>query len=615
MREKIEELRAQAEEKDDNNTKHFAEKALDSLNEIDWRKQTRLPGIPCLVIEDNGRGMTGCENGPIVEKSDFDSFFFHMGQSNKTGTDGGSKGRGKSAFTCISDPRTIFVFTRTEKGTGFAGSTYLATRSIDRNNKILPYGYYIKFDGLPCAIHEEDNDPLYKLLEKKDLGTKIVILGFNAAKDKNPYAWKDYAAEAVLRNCGYLLVSGKLEVEIGNKNDGPGYHFISKDTLDDEINKLPKSMKNEAKSDIRNQMQNLRQTPVNFSILEENDTQLYLTISPDANSTIYYSRANGIKITSPKKKFGKPFSANVVCSGTQIDKTIRLGEDVTHTNLRTVNISDPKDIKAFDDAHKSLIDTITKYLIEVTNQDLSVPSEVIGLNNYLQNFRSVPIGDSVPTYKPVITIKTKNNKNGDKERGRGESFPGDLSNDPLSREIKTGTPGNGHSGNTGNAPTFAFFPIGNIPYDSKGNKNVKKLQIDLAGKVSVTASNIPGVYHVTIYPTDYDISDEYIYFQLVSETDNRPNSDKLYFKSFDILDVFNVNGVPFTDAAYFKANITKIAADGINVQRFPRSVYGPIVKPAANIVSFDVKLENSRGRTVYLCLTDINNTDYYEKVG
>ena len=171
----IEDLMSQAKRKGDKNIKNFAEKAIASLKGIDWRKQTQMPGVNCLVIEDNGRGMTGCESGPVKEKCDFDSFFFHMGQSNESGTDGGSKGRGKSAFTCISDPRTIFVFTRTEKGTGFAGSTYLATRSIDRKTKILPYGYYVikDADGNPCAIHEENNDPLYKKLARKPTASAV----------------------------------------------------------------------------------------------------------------------------------------------------------------------------------------------------------------------------------------------------------------------------------------------------------------------------------------------------------------------------------------------------------------------------------------------------------
>lgn len=454
-----------------------------------------------------------------------------------------------------------------------------------------------------------------KLFEKKSTGTKVIILGFNAAKDKNQYAWKNCAAEAVIRNCGYLLAQGKLEVEIGIMGKGPDHHYISKDTLDTEIAKLLSSAKSEARADIQNQIKNLRQTPIYFSIMEENDTELYLTISPDANNSISYSRANGIKITSTKKRFGKPFSANVVCSGKLIDQIIRLGENETHKILSVNNISDPQDIKLFESTYKKLVDTISDYLSKVTSEETLPPSHVFGLSNYLVDYRSAQIGNSAPTYKPIITLKGSKSKNGDRERGTGTPAPGNPPTDSTLINVKTGKKGLGHSGHKGNNPTIAIFPGGNIPYDAQGNMDVKKLQMDLEGKMSVSATSTPGIYHVTIYPTEYDIVNEFIYFQFASETDDKPNSKSRFLSSIRILDVFNVNGIAFSGAATYKADINKTAFIGVKAEKIPRCIYGPIIKPAANMVSFDVKLKDTKDRAVYLCLTDFNIIEYFTKIG
>ena len=559
------------------------------------------PGLRVFCAEDfNTKGMRGAESGKIT--GDFDAFVFAEGITTKTNAeDGGSRGEGKSSFYNISDIQTIFVATKTEDGEAFAGINEMATRKTGDGKTYDSAGNYIKTiknengELEPHAIHLKDNDSIYELFKRDEIGTTIVIPGFNVEPD----IWQKEAVQSVLTNFMAPILNGELTVEIVKPFGKP--IEINAETAKNVIEEYIKKDKNQKNRDlVVNQYNALTKgTVIPLSVLEENDAELHLYIDKETNNHYIVSRNIGMLVENSHLKTDRNFTAYVRCYGTKLNELLRISEDGRHLKWDESNVREEgkrAEVRAtIDKLEKTIKDTIRK--LTETQKGNSV--EAYGLD------KVIPFDDgnnksNAPDYIPYISER----KNFDKRKGTFST-----ENDDENPQDKTWTDRKQQKEQKKKKQTSQLPFFGATAEETEDTKKKRKQRPEF--NVETICGGNSETIQVELPVSDSDMDEHYLYFQFASERYITPKikGKDSFNLSAKIIDAEQTNGIPNADAKPME--IDYALKDCFSK---PRYIYGPITKPAGCIASFIVTIDNPLSLPVYSCLLKIENISQYKEM-
>ena len=164
--------------------------------------------ISVLQVSDyNTTGLTGCDDPK--ENSAWFSMVTSEGVSNKSGSDGGSYGIGKSSIYAASSLRTVFFNTYDIDGKSAAEGVSKLTRFELNGDKKFGLGYYGELDSKGLTKSCESIDELDELSFRNEYGTDIFIMGFNKYSN-----WKETIIISLLENFLLAIYNSELEVTV-----------------------------------------------------------------------------------------------------------------------------------------------------------------------------------------------------------------------------------------------------------------------------------------------------------------------------------------------------------------------------------------------------------------
>lgn len=196
-------------------------------------------GFKYLVVEDfETSGLEGDVNRhqdpppDATEKNDFYYFWRNVGRSGKKEGDRGKWGLGKHVFPASSAIQSFLGLTRrqSDPGTYLMGQSVVGVHEIGGESR-SGYGYYAEYiDETDKDFATPVADPVkiaelvadFKLKRKDQPGFSIIIPFLREIE-------KERLVRAVIRNYFYAILSGELEVNVG---DSSGEERVAPDTIE-----------------------------------------------------------------------------------------------------------------------------------------------------------------------------------------------------------------------------------------------------------------------------------------------------------------------------------------------------------------------------------------------
>lgn len=478
--------------------------------------------IPILRISDfNTTGLTGSDDKE--ENSAWFSMVCSEGVSNKSGSNSGSYGIGKSSIYAASSLRTVFFNTYDKEGKSAAqGVSKLAT-FITNGAKKFGNGFYgnLQLDGSTtcCEVIDELEDINYR----DDYGTDIYIMGFNDYSN-----WQDKIIVSLLENFLLAIYNGELEVKIQDT-------MISKNNLKKLLDKY-KDFQDGCTSAF-----NYYQVLISDENVYENadlfknisgKVKLKVVIFKDslANRTVLMSRSNGMKLFDKNRISSSiQFSGILTMEGDSLNQYFARMEDPTHTCWQPDRYDQENKIKEAEKVLKILNKWIKDIIIQKGTESYGEEIDIKGMEGLLPEFYELSVNKKKHEFlenqkskvtvnrknksKQSINIKTSTNGSayyeyegtGALDDG-GEYYTKDV---PYNEQSKTKNgEGASHQGNDeeGNRPIIKFSEVNNFKkriFVSDINKNEYtirltvnqniedcRLQIYIAGETTNIDANI-----------------------------------------------------------------------------------------------------------------------------
>lgn len=181
-----------------------------------WHDDAGLDGTGALVIEDYGTaGLTGSVADDAT--GNFAYFWRCIGESGKSGSEGGRWGVGKRVFTDASNLCAVFGYTvREDDGRRMLmGQAVLKNHTLESSNYV-PHGFFANFDEDGLQLPSESNDDIsafknvFGLERKNEPGLSLVIPCPDAAITERGLI------EATVFNYFYPILTNHLFVEIND---------------------------------------------------------------------------------------------------------------------------------------------------------------------------------------------------------------------------------------------------------------------------------------------------------------------------------------------------------------------------------------------------------------
>jgi hypothetical protein len=322
--------------------------------------------IPILIASDyNTRGLEGVGKYDSAWHALAHSDGTSVGKSNDSA---GSYGIGKNAPFACSDLSMVFYNTYAiDENRAFQGSARLATILKD-GKKTQGTGHYLYIENSDNwrPIQETDGCDFLKEFNRTEHGTDIIIVGFNGMGEEEN--WADQITRAVASSFFLAVQEKKLVVELPDCKI-----IIDSDSLPNIIEKYKDSPKGEVKK-IYEWYQTLSAPDggqaINFSVLEENDVQLFLKTDNDYHNQVSFFRSSGMRVGEKGYRNSAHFAAVIVIRGEAMNKLLRKAEPVRHNRWDSKLIEDKEESKK---AKKS-IDEIYRKIRAVLHEKAEVES-------------------------------------------------------------------------------------------------------------------------------------------------------------------------------------------------------------------------------------------------
>lgn len=497
----------------DRNNKKSIEFFANACNVLDGNR------IPVLCVSDyNTTGLTGSDDP--MEDSAWFSMVSSEGVSNKSGSNSGSYGIGKSSIYAASSLRTVFFNTYDKDGKSAAEGVSKLTTFESNGIKKFGQGFYGELDSNSLTKCCESIDELDDLSFRNEYGTDIFIMGFNDYSD-----WKETIIISLLENFLLAIYNGELEVEVQD-------FVVNNDTLGSLLEKY--------KDKCPSAYIYYEVLRSNEEVIEKNDlfpnllgtVSLKVKIFKDslANRTVLMSRSNGMKLFDKDHISGSiQFSAILTMHGDTLSQYFARMEDPTHTNWEPDRYEQENLIK---EARKNLSilnkwikDTIIQKGTETYGEEVEIKgiegllpafSDLISNKNKretLENRKSKVTVNKKKKDSPSINIQTEIGGSSYYEyedtgilEENGDLSTKDVPHNANSEEKNgEGAPTNGKEGD-GNRPIIKFAQVNNykkrifISNASKNEYTIKmtvnhdiedcRLQVFISGETSSVDANV-----------------------------------------------------------------------------------------------------------------------------
>ena len=478
--------------------------------------------ISVLRISDfNTTGLTGSDD--IKENSPWFSMVCSDGVSNKTGTNSGSYGIGKSSIYAASSLRTVF-FNTYDKDDKVATQGVSKLASFESNGyKKFGTGFYGNIQNNGSTKCCEGIDELDDIYYREEYGTDIFIMGFNNYSD-----WKDKIIASLLDNFLLAIYNGNLEVKVQDV-------LVNKNTLSDLLDLYKDKFSNCQSAFYYFKVLNADENVYQNSELIKNISgtiNLKVVIFKDGspNRTVLMSRSNGMKLFDKNRISSSiQFSAILTMEGEQLNQYFARMEDPTHTSWQADRYDQEQKIKEAEKVLKDLNRWIKNTIVQKGTESYGEEIDVKGMEGLLPEFYELSTNkkkhEALENKKSKVTVNKKDrtkpsssiksDEKGDsyfEAEGTGVLDPlGGLETKDVPRNKSShhkggnGAPVNGAEGD-GNRPITKFIQINNFKkrifisdvdkneYTIKltVNQNIDncRLEVNVAGETSTIEATV-----------------------------------------------------------------------------------------------------------------------------
>lgn len=514
--------------------------------------------ISVLRISDyNTTGLIGCDDPKEI--SPWYSMVCSEGVSNKSGSNSGSFGIGKSSIYAVSSLHTVFFNTYDQDGKSAAqGVSKLASFIAADGEKKYGNGFYgiKKQDG--STKYCENINELDNIYYRNDYGTDIFIMGFYNYAD-----WKDKIILSLLDNFLLAIYNSRLEVKVQDV-------VVNKATLHSLIHEYRLKMTNNWSVYQYYQVLKSDEIPyekegliagvpglIKLKVLIFNDSS--------ANRTVLMSRSNGMKLFDKNGISGNiQFSAILTMEGDELNYYFARMEDPTHTKWEPDRYEQEKKIKEAIKVKKDLFKWVKDTIVQKGIESYGEEVDVKGMDGLLPEFYDLSPNkkrhEFLENKKSKVTVKKKEKKKDSinfKTKTQGDSYyeyedTGELDVDGNEDTIdvphnpKSNTKGakGGHAmgkDGQGNRPIKKFLAVNN--YKKRifvSNSNSNEFTIRLTVNQNIEDSRLQVFMSTESSKVDANILSAYSDNQTLKISNNTIHIGKLY-KGFSKVIKFKID--------------------------------------------------------------------------
>lgn len=333
--------------------------------------------IPVLVASDyNTKGLTGAY-ADEEEKSPWRALAHTDGASVAKDSDSaGSYGIGKNApFACTALSMVFYNTFAVDNARAFQGTARMATLKIN-GKKTVGTGHYLYLidDENWRPIKEGDGCSFLDEFSRERHGTDIIVVGFNETDN-----WINRMIHAIVSNFFLAIHEGKLIVTVQDR-------VINAEELPGIIEQYKDSRKIEDKT-VYECYQALispdANAPIELSILEENDVELYLKSNNEYHNRVAYFRTSGMRIRLLKAKSYQPCSAVIVIRSKRLNEVLRKAEPPRHNKWDPTLIKHDDKLKTLAQEALDNLDTMLREELRKKYERTGAGSQDSGEGDYL----------------------------------------------------------------------------------------------------------------------------------------------------------------------------------------------------------------------------------------
>ncbi len=340
------------------------------FNEI--RSLKWLQELAVLKISDyNTCGLTGARANKH-EKSAWRALVHSDGVSEKGDTSGGSYGIGKNAPFACSRLRTVFYNTYAVDGVkAFQGTARLMTHQNEDGQDTVGIGNFVNSET-NGPVFEHDECAFRDLFPRNQYGTDVIIVGFNKYDD-----WQSIIEKAIVKNFFVSIYESKLVVYVGDR-------LINKERIDEIIRKYIVGDKEMlAVKELYEALSYSDHRVEITSIMEENDTELFIRIDEGYNRRIAETRNSGMVVVSKTKKASKAYSAVLIARGKELNKVLKSTEPPRHDKWDPGIIQDVNERGRAKSIKRKMDDWMNTTIDEVCKSDAGREIDPDGMSQFL----------------------------------------------------------------------------------------------------------------------------------------------------------------------------------------------------------------------------------------
>lgn len=531
--------------------------------------------IPILIAGDyNTKGLSGSRSKEL--SSAWEALTGSDGVSVKSDKNsGGSYGIGKNApFACSSLSMVFYNTVDEDNESAFIGVARLATllnSDGKPTQRVGKYQYNDDVNEIWNPIFGSDKNSFRDCFTRNERGTDVIIVGFTEQHD-----WMKNITKAVLKNFFVAIKEEKLIVEL---KDGLEKQVIDGNTISQFFDDLGAYKDMVKTSELYEAFTNpgFHET---FSVLQDNDVEVYIKIDNDFKRTIANFRGSGMFVGSYYKMILQHYAVVVIIRGQELGELLRATEPPKHDEWDVDQIeysNKPKRDKA-SNSIKVIKDTVFKFLkSQCKNQGEDIV-DAAGVGEYIpddedKGVANQPGGDDILMKKNVIgKISVGSNRQKTVTQpgvvAEGKEEEGKVHNKKKNAQNRSHK---SYSRPVSNNPTGNNLKRGAMP--GKGSKTL--ITPDLIKRRAFPDSTKPGQYRIVIIPSKA-YNDLYIECSALGEDGSK-----------DSLEI-----------ASFTNNTAAI--------KFDKSKVGPLTVQANTPAVFFVTFVNQEKMTLNLELTEGN---------
>ncbi len=412
-------------------------------------------------------------------------------------TSGGSFGIGKNAPFASSSLSMVFYNTYALDGEkAFIGVAKIATLFDEDKRPTQRVGQYQKNDDVNekwTPIFQEDSDVFRDVFIRDELGTDIIIAGFNQEEN-----WLDNMAKAAAKNFFVAIAEDKLIVELKDANT---HEIINSSNIEQVIT----AYAGESSMTVTSQLFAAYTNPdyhKHLCIIEEGDAEIFIKSDSNFRRNIAHFRDTGMFIYPRRRQIMQRYAAVFIVRGENLSKLLRATEPPRHDKWdhKLITGTTPNARKKRANARK-YIKKIEDTILELLRAQFEVAAEdtidAPGIADYLPDLEA-GLGEQTEgtdALRPKIKLSSvmqrkppRNTKTRPGKKTKGESEEDGIVRGPGRRR--------------GKRPNPSVHPGGQTEGAGPGEGNKRIIMPNLSKQRAFPINPEQGLYKIVIEPAE-----------------------------------------------------------------------------------------------------------------